>query len=421
MAPQGCTPLGDLNGRARAGMVTPSKKPVIHDNEESWTVSASSAAMMRQKLMEELPDTRRRAQAAEEQLATKDKQINELEIELAKARAQLLSKELKHQPKGEKTVEIEELRYEIYQKKKQLELAEEQVETMMPQVIAAKFQGKQQVDCKDAEIERLRRDLDDSRAEVGELKHDLHSLQVQLQSKEAEVNRMLPDVVAARSRRSSVASQRHDLQQAQQDLESKNDEIRELRRELEVARAEIGGKHREVQIGRGAELELQELRQELEHKISENARLRRELNEEHAECSRYRIELQRLRNEPQINVISRPEVHAQEKSMEDLISEAYEIQSRNSAYEQRERALENRERRFDSCPSEGYLFRGGLKPIAIPDVPIRSAPASRVPTPRRIPTVARAPTPPISPRFVEDYVTAGPIGRPVGLWDRLGF
>jgi len=310
---------------------------------------------------------------------------------------------------------------EIHQAQMLLEHKDSTIERLIPQAILSKCQAKEQVSCKDAEIERLRRELDDSRAEVGELKHDLHNVQERLQIKESELDRLLPDAVAARTRRSSVASQRHELNQANQDLDYKNQEIRELRRELENAHAQIGGKQRELLTGRAAELQLKELQQELEHKNSENARLRRELDEQRTECSRYRIELQRLRSEPQINVISRPDVWTPANDDSDLVREAREIQSREASIHRRERVVEQVERQLSSCKSEGYIpFHGGLQPVTLP---VRSAPVSRIPTPRRIPEVARAPTPPISPRFYDGNptITAGPVGRQAGLWDRLGF
>lgn len=360
--------------------------------------------------------------------------------------------------KEEKTLELANVRVELHQAQQLLDFKDSTIDRLIPQVVANSIQEKQQVKSKEAEIEHLRRELNGSRAEVAQHKQALFDTQQRLDTTEAELDRVLPGVVADRmqgrkslnskdaelmdarreldSARAELAEKNFELQQARnnknlemqhargkhldqhqahQDLELKTEEISQLRRELASTRAELSGAF----VGSSTNnLQLHEALQGLEFKTTENDRLRRELDASRAECSQQLMQLQQLRNESKSSgSLSCPmaanRTRAGSKDYEEALL-AMEEQ------ELSQRSLELQRRELLVAKSEGLLLHSCIEPVLLP---MRSPPVSRAPTPRRIPTASRAPTPPLTPR--QQFYGSGGSGipcRPGGsLWDRIGF
>lgn len=461
MAPQGCTPLGDVNGRSRAGLVTPSKLNVANDNQESWTIPAASAKSMREKLMVELPEQRQRALAAEEKVAAQEKVIEQLHHALASARADSASKEPKRQPqqKEEKTLELADARVQLHQAQQLLQHKDSTIDRLIPQVVACSAQEKQNVSNLEAEIERLRRELHDSRDEVAHTKSEHRDAQQRLEASETELARILPSIIADRmqgrksvspkeseqmrldleSARAELAekklelhqartpqrtplqahSKHLELQQALQDLELKDREITQIRRELESARAELRGKHQDVHQGHCINLERQQaLQEDLEFKTSENKWLRRELDAARADSSQHLSELQRLRAEPKFTASSASSSeYFQAEPLCSLEIEAERLHKRSMELAAKELAMSK---------SEGFVFQNLVQQPIIqqPVVPLRCS--SGYTSVCRTSTVTKKRMPPLTPREQLAIIGGIPSGGIPGrqgerLWDRLGF
>lgn len=419
------TPLADLNGSSRAGLVTPSKPSIVNDGEVTWTISESSAKHMRTKLLEELPEQRKRAMAAEEKVASQEKVIAELQNTLASMQRSGGVKERKSLPKkntfaaGEKTIEIASLRAELHHAEGLIEFKDSTIDRLIPKAVASTVREKEQIQSKEAEIEHLRRELQMARTEVAQLK-------AALEEKDAEIERIITEIVSLRSQgahrlhskdteitemRQELESAREELidkrlelqtaqaknlqlqkarneslelQQARQELALKTEEIQQIRRELGGSRRES---RRESQFGRGTSLELQQTHQDLDLTIAENDKLRRELDASRAECAQHLIELQRLRNGSQSRASSVGNGRSDNKDYEQdmLAMEEQQLSQRMMDLQRREQAV---------MRSEGFFVNSSIEPVVLP---MRSPPASRPPTPRRIPAPSRARTPPVSP------------------------
>jgi len=545
MAPWDSSPLADLNGRATtglpAGLVTPSKPTVVNgDDVNGWTIGATEANKIRQKLLVDLPEQRRRATAAEDKVASQEKLIQELQKALSDHQGAKERKRLTSVPekKEEKTLELAHLRVELHQAQSLLESKDSTIERLLPEVVNVRMQDSEQVRSKQAEIERLRRELDSARAEiaqfgrapdpqevmcleveierirreldssraevaqlgrkrdperaieqeleierlrrelgstraeVAQLKPELREAQERLDTKEAELDCLIPKLVASRtsqgSRRSlhskdaeladirqeleyaraelaeknvelQQARGKHldlqhargnhvELQQARQDLEFKNDEIDQMRRELisvraelSAARAALTGKQQEFYQGRSTNLELQQAQQDMEYKNSDNERLRHELDASRAQCSQYLIELGHLRREP-----VQSERRAASSNVDFLAQEQQQIARRSMDLERREQAVAQSEglldclERREATKSEGLLVRSFVEPVVLP---MRSPPVSRAPTPVGIRTASSGPTPPMTPprQFYGCGGSGIPCQRGGGLLDRLRF
>jgi len=334
---------------------------------------------------------------------------------------------------------------QLHQAQQLLEHKDSTIERLIPQVVASSVQEKQQVRNLEAEIERLRRELNNSRDEVAQSKFEARDAQQRLEVSDAELARVLPSIVADRmqarkslgpkdagqlrldleSARAELAEKRLELQQARtpqqtplqahskhmelqqalQDLEFKDCEIAQIRRELESARAELRGKHRELQEDHCVNLGRQQASQDLEFKTSENEWLRRELAASRADCSQHLSELQRLRAEPKFTTSSASSSeYFQAEPVCSLEIEAEKLHKRSMELAVKELAMSK---------SEGFVFQNLLQQ---PVVPLRYA--SGYASVCRTPTVTKKHMPALTPREQLRCI----MGRQGdGLWDRLGF
>lgn len=194
-----------------------------------------------------LIEHRNRSSAAEEKVASQERLIAQLSSALAKAHSR---ENRKGGGAGENTMELAAVRLELHQTRQNLESKDSELDRLLPEVVASRMQTSQRLCSKDAEIEQLRKELDSSRAEVAQLRPELHQARQSLEHKEAELDSLLPEVVASRM-------------QGPQRLHSKDSDMDQTRRELESTRAELASKS----------LELQQAREELELKDGQLQRI----------------------------------------------------------------------------------------------------------------------------------------------------
>lgn len=304
-----CTPLADLNGRGRTGQA---KNTVANlslwetistpteGTEQDVKISRSQAESIGKKLKEQS----NRVIAAEEKVASQERMIQQLSSALAKAQedhkgsplsclgGRVGGQRFPLSPQ-EKTLELAALNLELHQTRHLLECKDSEVDHLLPEVAASRMQESHRLQRKDAEIERLRRELGTSKDELAQLQADLHQAEQGLEHKEAAVNRLLPQVVASR------------MQSSQ--LQDKDDEISEIRKELEITRADLSHKNSELQwacqnseakdsklVASGTLMKkLETARSEVGLKDAEINQYRKELESANAELRQKSSELQR--------------------------------------------------------------------------------------------------------------------------------
>lgn len=168
-------------------------------------------------------------------------------------------------------MELAAVRLELHQTRQNLESKDSELDRLLPEVVASRMQTSQRLCSKDAEIERLRKELDSSRAEVAQLRPELHQARQSLEHKEAELDRLLPEVVASRMQGSQrLQSKESDMDQTRAELASKSLELQEAREELDQTRRELESTRAELA---SKSLELQQAREELELKDGQLQRI----------------------------------------------------------------------------------------------------------------------------------------------------
>lgn len=179
-------------------------------NEDMITMTQEKASAISQKLT----DQKEKITAADEKILSQDKMIQQLTDALVKARTPRRFEE--------ETPQVSALRMENYELKQNLECKEAQVDSLLPKVVESHMKESQHLRNKGAEIQQLRHDLDAARAETAHCQNQLQDSQDRLDSKEAELERLLPQVLKGR-----ISSSERDV------------EMEELRRQLEDARSEL--------------------------------------------------------------------------------------------------------------------------------------------------------------------------------------
>lgn len=227
-----CAPLGDRNGRVHSGLMKPAGQKV--------TISEGEADAIRRKLIEH----KNRSAAAEEKVGSQEKLIAQLSSALAKAHNRENRKgNGSSERAGEKTVELAAVRLELQQTRENLECKDSELDRLLPEVVASRMQSSQRLCSKDVEIDRLRKERDSYRTELEQLRPELYQAHQSLEHKEAELDRLLPQIVASRM-------------QGSQRFQGRDADLDQTRRELESTRAELASKN----------LELQQAREELDVK-----------------------------------------------------------------------------------------------------------------------------------------------------------
>lgn len=130
--------------------------------------------------------------------------------------------------------ELAQLRPELHQAQQRLERKEAELERILPEIVASRTQGTQRLHCKDAEIGQMRRELDSARVELARKKLDLKQAQQDLEIKDSEIGRLLPQVAVSRM-------------QGAQHFHSNDAEVERLRRELDTTRAELARQRPEIE------------------------------------------------------------------------------------------------------------------------------------------------------------------------------
>merc|ERR1719439_451527 len=127
--------------------------------------------------------------------------IQQLTSALAKAREARSFPDPDRAPKQTEekaTVELAAVRLELQQTRQDLESKEAELDRILPEVVAGRMNGCHCVRDMEVEIERLRRELANACSEVAELRPELYQAQQALEHKQAELDRLLPEVVNCR-------------------------------------------------------------------------------------------------------------------------------------------------------------------------------------------------------------------------------
>lgn len=182
----------------------------------------------------------------------------------------------------ERVREYPETRLELAATKRELEDArrlveskDAEIENLLPQAVVNRISGAHSLRSKDAEIERLRGELDRTRAELAAVRPELLDARQRLERKDEELERLLPKALAARMNPSQGADPSSD----------------QLRRELQQARQELESKDAEIrrlraELGTSRALDMQTL----QSKDAEIDRLRQARNNDLALVEHYRTQ-----------------------------------------------------------------------------------------------------------------------------------
>jgi len=134
----------------------------------------------------------------------------------------------------EATAGLAAARVELHQVRQQVEHKDKELETLIPQVVNSRLQCADRLRTKDAELDRLQTEL--SRAQ-----EQLRQVQVDVDAKDEEINRLLPQLLVSRmqsprvsrSRGGDADQLRIQLESARAELSRKDVELRKAQRDLE--------------------------------------------------------------------------------------------------------------------------------------------------------------------------------------------
>jgi chromosome segregation ATPase len=254
------------------------RESAVGDSKSKVTLSEGQADLIQRKLVEQS----NKVTAAEEKIASQEMMIQQLTSALAKAREARSFPDPDRAPKQTEekaTVELAAVRLELQQTRQDLESKEAELDRILPEVVAGRMNGSHCVRDMEVEIERLRRELANACSEVAELRPELYQAQQALEHKEAELDRLLPEVVNCRVN-------------GTQRLHSKDAEIEQIRQELDSVRVELACKDVDLQQARQ---DLEAKKQELHDILAEAATTRtrdlQEMQSKDAETDRLRREL----------------------------------------------------------------------------------------------------------------------------------
>lgn len=177
------------------------------------------------------------------------------------------------------SLELTNARAQIAQLQEQVERKDAEIDRLLPQALKTHMQGSSHRS-KDAEIDRLQRELDSARTQVTPLRVELEQAKHALDCKQDEVDSLLPKVIASHGSSQSLRSKESDIEQLKRELDSTQNELRQCRRDLETRESQYQNLLKETAATRAHDLRM------IESKDAEITRLDRELEDARVQAER---------------------------------------------------------------------------------------------------------------------------------------